>query len=360
MVTSKDQPSTTHTRRTERLPSHPPVDSCFSRPTPPPLEPLQPASRTATPVAVPMSPPVNASLTKPKLDSVPPPAVGPRRTKPCPATLPPPPIGAQPHEPRLVPAREPTLGEIVVQMPLEPSHNRKPWLRLGGTLGMAASLLFAVGIASSTTSAPSADRAPAPQEVRTTTGLRASFATLVSAWVNLGIPAAAVQPEPSPAEIRGELPNDDLLVVAALDPTAASNPNAVTVPRLELAPQPRRSRRPRHRPQASLAAAEAEATPPPVPATERSSSRRRRPLSAAALLHDGEVALVLGDAERAYQLATRSRDTDPREDASSLVARSACLIGKRDEAKQALRDLPLFERGAVRRDCRRSGARIGL
>lgn len=396
MVTSKVQPSTTRTRRTTPLPWRPSASSCFSRPTPPPLEPLPRASRVAESVAVAMSPPVAAaSPAKPKLAYVPPPPVGARRAKPSPATLPPPPVGTPPSKPRLVPA--PATGEIVVladapviepaavsvivcdpsSVPmiaslvdalasseptpdfprvttLAPGRTRRPWRRLATSLGMAASLLLAVGIASSTGSAPPAEQAPAPEQVQIAADLRASFATLVSAWASLGTPAEVAQPEPSPAETHGELPNEGLLALAVANPTEA------TVPRLEPAPQPRRSRRARHRTHASLAAAEVDTTPARTPAAERSSLRRRRPLSAAALLHDGEVALALGDAEQAYRLAKRSRDAGERADASSLVARSACRIGERDEAKQALRDLPLLERGAVRRDCRRSGGRIGL
>lgn len=344
------------------LPWHPSVSSCFSRPTPPPLEPRQRASRVTKPVAAPVSPPVTAaSLARPKLDYVPPPPVGPRRTKPSPETLPPPPIGVPPPKPRLVPASvpipvpmlavqaspRPTL-EIPRVTTREPTRNRRPWLRLGSMLGTAASLLLAMGIASSTISAPLAERAPAPEEMPMATGLRAS---LTSAWPS---PAVVAQPEPSPAELQEELPTGGSLETASVDPTTG------TEPRLEPTPQPRRSRRTRHQPHASHADAAVEATPAPVPATDRSSSPRRGPVSAVGLLRDGEAALARGDAERAYQLAKRSRNTDPSASASRLVARAACLLGKRNEARQALRDLPLFERGAVRRGCRRSGGRIGL
>jgi hypothetical protein len=101
--------------------------------------------------------------------------------------------------------------------------------------------------------------------------------------------------------------------------------------------------------------------PRPEPATAPAPHRRiALALGAAAALFDGEVALRLGDAKQAYRIAKRSRRTGAHEGAASLVPRSACRIGERDEAKHALRDLPLLERGAVRRDCRRSGSPIGL
>lgn len=141
---------------------------------------------------------------------------------------------------------------------------------------------------------------------------------------------------------------------------------AVTGPALEVEPQlvPAKPRAPRRaRPRNPAHASEAASPPPPPPraAVERTkSSRTRRSDTPERMLWDGEVALALGDAEGAYRLATRGRDQGARSDAASLVARSACRIGERDEAKRALRDIPLLERGSVRRDCRRNGGRIGL
>jgi hypothetical protein len=224
--------------------------------------------------------------------------------------------------------------------------------RIGIMLGAAASLLLAVGIAASASSSASSDDEATARESLPLTASLNEPSTLVKAWMSRtqpSEPAATLSVEPSTD--AAPLPSSNAML-------AVATPTEVIEPALEPAPQPRRSRR--ARPRSHAPAVVQDAAPEPTPTPERSSKRRSRTASAEELLHDAEVALALGDAKEAYRLARKSRATGEQADAASLVARSACRIGERDEARRALKDLPLLERGAVRRDCRRSGSRIGL
>lgn len=246
------------------------------------------------------------------------------------------------------PSVAPTLEARVLQAMASSHAPARPSRRgIGLVLGAAASLLLAIGVAASAGSSP---------ETREDLSLAANLdepVALVKAWMARTQPSEpAAVPMVEPAAEAAPLPFDGELL-------AVANPTEAIEPAIEPAPQPRRSRRARSRNHAPAAAAQ-DAAPESAPAPRRSSTRKPRPVSAEELLFDGEVALRLGDAKQAFRLAKRSRDTGAHTDAASLVARSACRIGETDEAKQALRELPLLERGAVRRDCRRSGSRIGL
>ena len=253
------------------------------------------------------------------------------------------------------------MPRVIVTMPprreavvAAPASARR---RIALALGAAAALVLAVGLTASPTASSRTEQDVARDGLALATNLVDPASALVQTWTSAAAPVEATTQVPStvaPALVAPLPSADSRLALAVTSPVDA------IAPALEPAPQPRRARRARHRGYAP-AVTEVETTTEPTPAPRRSSSSRRpRPASAEELLFDGEVALRLGDAKQAYRLAKRSRNTGAHADASSLVARSACRIGERDEAKQALRDLPLLERGAVRRDCRRSGSRIGL
>jgi hypothetical protein len=177
---------------------------------------------------------------------------------------------------------------------------------------------------------------------------------LLLAWTSAGVPQDTAAPELA-AVVAAPAPAEPL----AAGLLAIVTPIAEIEPQLTPAPQPRRSQRSRHRTRRP-AAAPVETTAAPAIEPERTTPPERKPASAAQLLRAGEDALADGDAEQAYQLAKRSHRARSHEDAASLVARSACRIGETDAAKHALKELPLLGRSAVRRDCRRSGSRIGL
>jgi hypothetical protein len=346
-----------------------------------------------------------AAVRTPKLHPslVPPPPVGVPRRKPAPETLPPPPVGTlravvvpeladveaapvaveifdsvpmlvlepmeEPEAPRLERTRESAVESmlavvlqasistakaprVIVTMPtprtsvgVSPASPRR---RLALALGAAAAIVLAAGLAASPTASPRIEQDVARDGLSLATNLMDPVSALALTWTTQ-------EPAPVVPALAAPLPSDDhrlALVVA--------NPDEEVVLELEPSAQPRRAHRARRRGHAPTVTV-MDTTPEPTPAPRRSSSTRRpRPVSAEELLFDGEVALRLGDAKQAYRLAKRSRDSGAHTDAASLVARSACRIGERDEAKQALRDLPLLERGAVRRDCRRSGSRIGM
>lgn len=230
--------------------------------------------------------------------------------------------------------------------------------RLALALGTAAALVLvlAVDLATSPIASPRTEHDVARDGLSLATNLVIPSA-LALPWTSSEALVDAPTPAPSPVvpALVAPLPSADQRLALAV-----TNPADAVSTVLEPAPKPRRARWARHRGHAPTVTT-VETTPEPTPAPRRSSgSRKPRSVSVEELLFDGEVALRLGDAKQAYRLAKRSRDTGARTDAASLVARSACRLGERDEAKQALRDLPLLERGAVRRDCRRSGGRIGL
>jgi hypothetical protein len=148
--------------------------------------------------------------------------------------------------------------------------------------------------------------------------------------------------EPSPAVESTEV------VVADATPLLESA--------LEDAPRKRSRRRRRAEPPPQpVADAQPEPTPaPPAP------KPKPKPPSAGALLAKAESALARGDADTAYRLASRSHAAKKSDGALALMARAACRKGDAGAAKAAVKQLPLRERGAVRKDCRKNGSRIGL
>lgn len=237
------------------------------------------------------------------------------------------------------------VPRVIVTLPPRPM-SAMPRRRIALALGAAAALVLAVGIAAAPTASPRIEHAAVHEgHALATHRVDPAVETLPPSSPSPAMPVLA-------APVRSD---EQRLALAVMRPTEAVAPVLEPTP-----PQPRRTRRAPRRGRVPTVAA-VETSPEPTPAPRRSSSSRRaRPVSADELLFDGEVALRLGNAKQAYQLAKRGRHTGAHEDAASLVARSACRIGERNEAKQALRDLPLLERGAVRRDCRRSGSPIGL
>jgi hypothetical protein len=384
----------TRPRRPTPPPWTPSESSCFSRPTAPPLATFEGMFAIPRLEHSHARAQVRSSVPKPAPETLPPPPVGAPKRKPAPDTLPPEPVaaltpmvvsGTEPEpisvpalacvaEPAPVsvivcdPSSVPMLGSLLdvrppsvptVPAPIrsiapserKPAAARVPRKTIALALGAAASLLLLVGVADSPTAAPAQ---PAPMhDGLLAADLQAPLSELISAWTSPQ-PRDAASPKPSQAQIPATtpMPSHDELLAVALPPEEVA-------PGLEPVPQPRRSRRARHRAHGPVTPV-VETTPAPTPEPERATPRTRRPASAAQLLRAGEDALARGDAERAYRLAKRSHRAATHEDAASLVARSACRIGERDEAKRALKELPLFGRSAVRRDCRRSGSRIGL
>lgn len=126
------------------------------------------------------------------------------------------------------------------------------------------------------------------------------------------------------------------LIPASLGPIAM----APVPPEAEAETRSRRDRRRR------------EAAPPPGPEPARATP--------SGLLREARAALSDGDPRRAHALAARSHTARPSDAAASVLVRASCQMGHRDRARSELRDVPLLERGRLRRTCRRRGVRLGL
>ena len=264
------------------------------------------------------------------------------------------PYQGPPHAAPFIPTPSPPIVFTPTAMPyqgppatnlaaVDPDEAETSTRRLPVVLGLVALLLLGVGVvgwfAMRSSDGPEPSGSPA-----------ASGSPQVSlAERPTAEPATAAEPTTTAATIE-PIPTAVPELLPAAEPTMTDDEASLPEP----APPRRRSSRYRSRrepePVDAVPEPEPEPAPPPKP----------RPPSASELLQQAESALTRGDGAEAYRLASRSNQTRPSTEAMVVMARAACRTGDTQKAKRALKDIPLLDRGAVRRDCRHNGERIGL